>query len=113
MDELFIPGQLRAGAFGEFVIYGNSYRKRNAPSKVVETWLLTIVNPWTQDHQETINDYWVCGEEFRRVVKGTLFEDGRLGSSIVHEDTPIEPPLAEKEAALMAMAAWEKLAENG
>ncbi len=107
MDENFFPGTLRAGAFGEFVIYGNHYRKRSAPSNVAEAWLLTVVNPWTEDHQETIHDYWVCGEEFRSVVKGRLLEGLTLASTFILGENPVEPPEVEKRAALQAIKSWQ------
>jgi len=112
MDENLVPGTLRAGAFGEFVIYGNPYRKKSAPLNVAEAWCLTVVNPWTQDHQETINDYWVCGEEFRSVVKEKLLEGLTPASTFILGENPVEPPEAGKRAALQAIINWRGKAAN-
>jgi hypothetical protein len=99
-EPIYEPIAQRIGVFEGITVYGTKFKETNTDEII---WQVTL----TTDQRPENSDYWISGTEFRRIVQARLLEGFRPVSTFVLEKAPIEPPIAEKQAALGAIAAWE------
>ena len=107
MTDVFVPGRLHIASCGKFAIYGVPFFQKDGNVGTTQAWHLTLLEPATPEHPDVQNDYWVSGLKFQNMVQGRLLEGSPAVSTFVLDEAFIDPPVAEKRAALRAIAAWE------
>jgi hypothetical protein len=102
-SELARPVTMQHGMFDGIAVYGNLFDENGK-----RFWILDMVVESTEPYSEpTMRCYWVCRDNFRTVRGGRLSPDHPFTSTFLLDEI-IDPPSAERQAALKAIDLWEK-----
>lgn len=102
-SELARPVTMQHGMFDGIAVYGNLFDENGKGF-----WILDMVIESRQPYSEpTKRCYWVCRGDFRTVRGGGLSRNYPATSTFLLDEL-IDPPSAEKQAALKAIDLWER-----
>jgi hypothetical protein len=102
-SELARPITMQHGMFDGIAVYGNLFDENGK-----RFWILDMVIESPEQYSEpTTRCYWVCRGDFRTVREGRLATEHPFTSTF-RLDEVVDPPPAEKLAALKAIDLWEK-----